>query len=364
MVVDDVMDIKDLFNPGEKKAFPVGTSRCKQTRGICTKSIQPGRDWFMSENSPLHWRIRKDINNKVIIQSQFTTDDTVWSQQHYPWTKAPRPDQRAFGPNTSGLVPSDVRMAPNNPLQKARATELKDALDAVRDRLTDMQWAEAQEMFTRVTTQRTAIRPQDHGAFHVDTLDPDDGKGDHDDDRMLYGRPECVFQSQSHQDAARKKRRVQGHASNPLVVGKFVAYTTYYEDDVKAEHRQPFWVGKISNINVTTEQVQVQCFHTKAMDNLTAKRASYVEWDGEDKTPWVDVTRVLAQFDNLTRRDRLVPAPIRRMIQRGLILYATMDRDKAASKSHVGVGLAMMENAIEDDENEDANTDDEGDGYE
>ena len=119
--VYDVMDIKELFNPGKDDNCPVSVSRVKRLRGIGTKSVQPGRDWFMGETSPLHWRIRRDANRKVFVQSKFTVDDTSWGHAFYPWTdNAPRPNGRSADPGFSGLLPSDVVLAPNNPLSDAQ----------------------------------------------------------------------------------------------------------------------------------------------------------------------------------------------------------------------------------------------------
>ena len=58
-LVHDVMDHKELFNPGKDDNCPVSTSRVRRVRGIGTKSVQPGREWFIGETSPLHWRIRR-----------------------------------------------------------------------------------------------------------------------------------------------------------------------------------------------------------------------------------------------------------------------------------------------------------------
>jgi hypothetical protein len=45
--VHDVMDHKELFNPGKDDNCPVSVSRVRRVRGIGTKSVQPGREWFM-----------------------------------------------------------------------------------------------------------------------------------------------------------------------------------------------------------------------------------------------------------------------------------------------------------------------------
>ena len=52
--VEEVMDVKRLFNPEKKHSFPVGTSRLHQLLGICTKS------------SPLHWFMRKNTKGSRV----------------------------------------------------------------------------------------------------------------------------------------------------------------------------------------------------------------------------------------------------------------------------------------------------------
>ena len=76
-----------------------------------------------------------------------------------------------------------------------------------------------------VTTLRTRELPDGHGAFAADFADPDD---EQEEEHQLYARPTTMFSSQSHQNRAREKRKTQGHASNPIVVGDFLAYTTDY----------------------------------------------------------------------------------------------------------------------------------------
>ena len=111
--IHEVMDIKELFNPGKDPNFAVGTAIVRQLRGIGTKTIQPYRKEFMDETSPLHWRVKKDLNGKAIVQSKFTIDDLSWSAGHQMFdTFAPRPGGRVFAEHTSGVFPSDVGADP------------------------------------------------------------------------------------------------------------------------------------------------------------------------------------------------------------------------------------------------------------
>jgi hypothetical protein len=346
-VVQAVMDVKQLFNPGLKDGLPVGTSRVRQTRGIGTKSIQPGADWYMGETSPLHWRIRKDTNGKVCVQSKFTCDDIMWSNITYPWTEqAPRPDNRAWEPSTSGMVPADITMAPTRPCAAARVIELKAALDGSKHRLTAAQWEQVQLLQQRVVVPREPpVVPDDHGTFAVDQVGSDEEDGEDEEEDQLYARPTTVFQSQSHQNRARALRRKQGHASNPLVVGRFVAYTPNYTTETKDDDKQLCWVGKIINIDADSRQVRLQRYHTSTIKNLDCERnCGYRVWMGPDPKEWIDVTRVLETFD-LTEKRRSVPNNFRRKIQTALLLIATI-RGCAGSVS-VGVGTDLLENPAE-----------------
>ena len=103
---------------------------------IGTKSIQPMRNWFMSETSPLHCRVRKNTENKVFIQSKFTVDDEGWSTAFFPWTAdASQPGDKPWEDKTSGLATTDTTMAPNRVCSEARAKELKEAIDRVKNRI-------------------------------------------------------------------------------------------------------------------------------------------------------------------------------------------------------------------------------------
>jgi hypothetical protein len=266
--VDDVMDIKELLNPGGGP-FSKSSARCCMLRGIGTKSLQPLRDWFMGETSPLHWWIRKDTSNKVFIQSKFTIDDSGWSESFYPWTtKAPRPDDRPWDEKTSGLSPTDTELAPNKVCSEARAKELREALDRVKHRLADDQWVELEEVYERVTTQRLTDFPSGHGRFKVDDRHAEEVIAEDEALPMMFARATSVFCSQSHQQRFREQRRLRGHASTPLEISKYVAYVPNYTDDTPPEQRQDFWVGQIIALGPDTDQLHIRRWHTNPLNNL------------------------------------------------------------------------------------------------
>ena len=258
--------------------------------------MQPGREWFMGETSPLHWRVRRDANRKVFVQSKFTVDDTSWGQAFYPWTDdAPRPDGRITEAGFSGLLPSDVVLAPNKPLSEARTKELRAALQNVRLRLPDAAWEEIQEMLELVTTPRTEVMPGGYGVLAGDFLEHDEERPG--EEAQLFARPTTMFASQSHQARAREQRRTQGHASKPVAVHSFVAYTTHYTAAYPKEKKQAFWLGKVIGVDVEEGKVHLQRWHTGTIDNLNLEKKAtpqYRVWTGRgEKTEWIEVTRVL-----------------------------------------------------------------------
>lgn len=342
--VDDVMDHKQLFNPGKDDNCPVSVSRVRRVRGIGTKSVQPGRDWWMSATSPLHWRMRRDANGHTFVQSKFTCDDTSWGQPFYPWTDAPRPGNRAHDHKTSGLFPADVVLAPNNPLSDARKKELQAAIQNVKHRLTEAQWEEAQELLETVTTPRTTEMPEGHGTLVGDFADLGDVQ---EEEAHLFARPTTVFASQSHQNRAREQRKTQGHASNVIVTDKFIAYTPHYAPTYPKDKLQKFWVGKVRSVDADEGQVEIARWHTNTVDNLEGQingtnSAKYRVWTGKGPTQeWIDVSRVLEVFD-LTPK-KIIEKKYLRLIRTALVLVETM-RANPEGAPDVAVGHDVFEN--------------------
>ena len=368
--VDDVMDVKELLNP-EGGPFPVGTARCKMLRGIGTKSVQPLRDWFMCETSPLHWRVRKDKSNKVMIQSKFTFDDQGWSVGFYPWTdNAPRPDDRPWDEKTSGLISTDTKLAPNKVCSEARAKELREALDRVKHRLNDNQWAELQDVYKLVTTPRRAAFPPGHGRFNVDDRHAEGEDDEVDDDGPqpeMFARATSIFHSQTHQQRFREQRQLRGHASTALEIDRYVAYVPDYTDDTPPEMRQDFWVGQIIELGPDTGQLRLRRWHTTPLNNLTHPRANYRAWTGGGATTeWIENCRVLEQF-KLTARGKLIEARVRGSIKNAIALHEACI---SGAVPDIAVGMDLLENPnprpaighLSDDEAEDdGNEGDEGD---
>jgi hypothetical protein len=275
--VEDVIDIKALLNPANADNFPTATARCHRTLGIGVKSVQPMREWFMAATSPLHWRMRRDIDRKVFVQAKFTVDDIAWGEAHYPWTNAPRPGKRVFEADTSGLIVEDLTYAPNKPLIATRAAELEVSLKDVKHRLSTDDWTKLQAALTRVTTPRHTTAVGVLGELKgMDMTEEEDFK---DEDAVLTIRPHNLFASAAHASHARELRKTQGHASKPLVVGNFVAYVVDYEDGMAAEKCQDFFLGKITQIDIASSQVEY--------GNITPQpsKTCNLRWQSTSSTP-------------------------------------------------------------------------------
>jgi hypothetical protein len=126
-------------------------------RGICTKELKPGRERYMSESSRLHWKIQLDCYGHVFLQTKATRDDELWSEAVYHWgTIAVRPEGRSCDINASGLLPSDLRIAPRKRLANKRTVELTRTLGGAQHRLSNLHWEELQATFTTLKNPPTA----------------------------------------------------------------------------------------------------------------------------------------------------------------------------------------------------------------
>ena len=101
--------------------------------------------------------------------------------------------------------------------------------------------------------------PDGYGVLGGDFLEHDEEQPG---EAQLFARPTTMFASQSHQARAREQRRTQGHASKPLAVHSFVAYTTHYTAAYSKEKKQAFWLGKVIGVDVEEGKVHLQRWHT------------------------------------------------------------------------------------------------------
>ena len=340
VVVDAVMDTKSLFNPTHDTAFHESTAICHRTRGCCTGTIQPGRDWFMGPTTALHWRMRRECNNSVIMQVKHTCDDEAWSQSFYPWTtEAPRPNNREFIPGSSGLLPSDLTLTARAKVMTAtRTAELQLALEHVRLRLSADQWAEAQAMFTRVSTPTDPQPlPPGFGKFKKD--DFEETGVNLPPARVMMARQHTVFESQQSQNAGRAQRKVQGHASETLMVNNFIAYPCNYPPETNDDDKQDFWVGQIVVIDPENLSVTVNKWYTSRLRNATDLDTAYKRWSRKsDGTTTVLIEDILETF-KLTPKNRIA-APRRRHIKQSIILHNTNTNPTRPVDLAVGYDIA------------------------
>jgi hypothetical protein len=308
--IDDVGDLKALLNPSGLATFPVGSSRIRRFVGCCTKVLPKERANFMYETSPLHWQFRKDTAGKVVIQSKLTCDDRQWSEMTYPWTtSAPRPDDRAFEPDTSGLRPSDLRLAPRRPISADRRAELKRALSSARFRISEPDWRSVEAAWKKMLgdDQPAPSRsPPNAGLFIGESDDPEQRQPEPAPVQPMAMRPQSrLFTTTNLANKDRENRKKRGRADTDLVIGKMITTTGNYSEECLDEHKQDFWVAKILDLVHNEELVHVQWFNTGQLQNAT-KKAQYRVWTGQHPREWIPISRVLHQFEALTEKNKMI----------------------------------------------------------
>ena len=331
--IDDVMDWKRLLNPEHPKEFPVKTARCRMMRGLCTKSFpktNSAANYHMNECSPLHWRILKDAEGHTFFQSRHTVDDPrdQWSEPVYHWdTDAPRPHDRFHQKNESGLLVTDLEIAPVRILKERRANELRNALAGARPRLSDEEAAEFDKVYELLVNPPPVESPVSHArwTFH--------GEGKYDvtseNPPVMEVRlpANLVYRDQNDQNEARRQRR-EGVDASKLLIGNYVAYKVLYTDETKAEDRNDFWVGCIVQIDKKDGLVRIKTFHASQRKNLNtgSNRAQYKAWTGRGQHEWLPTDRLLLKFDGLTGKGRISMKTLRRI---GNVLSAASAAEEA-----------------------------------
>jgi hypothetical protein len=336
-MIDVVIDMKELFNPGGVRQFPVASSRVRWMSGCCTKVFPPvSSRFFMQMTSPLHFWIRIDLTGKVFIQSKLTCDDAQWSMQHYPWTPtAPRPDDRPFKEGYSGLRPSDLRTAPQKFLSAKRATELEKSMPAVRHRLSQLQWDEVSRTYASLQVD-SFLQFKDvlnDGLFMGETDDPLEREPVQSEEEVvgMFLRPESrIFENTNRQAIDRENRKRRGRADTELIIGNLVAVTVNYEEQVPIESRNDFWVGKIVNLDHANRDLTISYYNTGTVRNVTNNRAKYRAWTGAWPRDTMSIGRVLYTFDKFTPGMQII-SHTRRAIRAAMDLP---DSDDEAADIH------------------------------
>ena len=348
-VIEDVLDHRELFNPKLDNAFPKSTARCNLLRGVGTKSLPNAESsWFMTPSTPLHWWLRLDLDQNVIIQTRHTVDDNLWSNQSYMWnTQSPRPEERQVVGQSSGLLATDLQLAPSRVLKDTRRLELSRALDRIRKRMKPDEWKQLIDLLKRVATprQRRAC-PDAIIQFNGDNISLDD-KPDDEEDAIIPVRQTSMWPNLSSQNAARTIRRANGFTANNLVVGHFVAYTCSYTEDFEESQKQECWLGCVKELakkdDENSNTVRIKRWHTNKLENIscpTGASPTYGPWAGNRKEPaeeWIDPERILFQFPKLTTQKRIAQN-VRTRIQTALQLYKL---NKAQPTDPYAVGSAV-----------------------
>ena len=280
----------------------------------------------MYATSPLHWLFSKDLNGKVYIQSKLTCDDDKWSMQHYPWTDAPRPNNRKFEQGTSGMRPSDLSLCPANPLSDRRR-ELKQAMKKVQFRITKEEWLKVLAVFNFLRDdkhlEQLELAPVPNGGLFLnETDDPLQFRNPRrQTSQDLFLRdPSRIFDNTNQQAIDRENRKARGRAKSALIVNNYVALTVNYVPETRPQDRQDFWVGRILQLNKQQRMVRIQYFNTGCTKNLTGQQAKYHPWlCNVDGITWIDVDCVLHTFEEFTPTG-MISAPDKRIIKHALAL--------------------------------------------
>ena len=325
-VIEDVLDHRALFNPTLDSTFPKATARCDALRGVGTKSLPNATSsWFMGPTTPLHWRLRLDLEHQVIIQSKHTVDDPHWSNIQYIWnTQAPRPEGRVVVGKTSGLLPTDLQLAPSRELKPTRRVELANMIEKIRSRMTNPdEWKELVNILSRVGNPRgRRACPDAVIQFSGDMCDssfrrrcnPEDSEEEeHSEEPVIEIPRTSMWPNLSTQNAARSLRTALGFSANNLVVGHYVAYVGEYTNDTKEEEKQESWIGAIlrlaHNDDENDNTVEIKRWHTNKLDNMSSSvNPTYGPWPHSTKHPaieWIDPQRILFQFPKLTKGKRV-----------------------------------------------------------
>ena len=172
--ITDVGDYKKLFNPTGASTFPAATARVKRALGISTHELLPGHELFMEATSPLHWKFSRVLpTNRVVVQTKLTGDVVQWSETFTVWNSgAPRPDNREHEDGFSGLLPTDLRLAPQRPVDATRAAGLQKSLEGCSSRLTAEAYAEWEAIVQHVINpdDHSDQRPDNSGRFCIEVL--------------------------------------------------------------------------------------------------------------------------------------------------------------------------------------------------
>ena len=226
-----------------------------------------------------------------------------------------RPGGREFVPGTSGLRPSDLRVAPRKKLQDTRIKEIRATMGYARRRIPDADWPKLAAMMDDVLSdvhddgQRL---PEGRGLFPGETDDPavsneaDSAR----EARALSLRPTGrVFMNTNLQAIDRAQRQDRGRANTDLLVGNFVTCKTNYAETVPKTKKNDFWLAKIVEVDLDTKELKINWWNTSTINNRATRGvARYRSWTGKGRSEWITIDRVLHTFESLSQKNNMIRA--------------------------------------------------------
>ena len=342
--LNEVGDIKELFNPGKAETFPVTRgSRVRRLKGCCTKTASCETKAYAGELSALHWRIRKDTNGNAYFQNRHTIDSAKWSESYRMWN-----DGEGHTTMRSGLCPSEVRQCPPKHLAETRQAELRSDMAAVAKRLSQDEAQDFNDVVEDLCGEQqfeVDMPPMDHrfecerhevvrgnGAAAAASGKAEKEAAEWKAPLPMLMAPRLIYQNQNDVENERASHKKRGNENDiSLVVNWFVAYTPNYTRSVEKHKRQAFWLGKIVSLYPKEQKVLIERWNTgvvKVLENGTSAKYKAYTGSKADKitSEALPKDRILLTFQHLHAgkdTNAIIKALDRRRIQEALTLRAS-----------------------------------------
>jgi hypothetical protein len=248
---------------------------------------------------------------------------------------------------TSGLLPTDLQVAPSRELTATRRVELAKSIEKIRPRMKKAdEWQELVNLLKRVgDQQKRRTCPDavfqfsgDMFTLHNETEDSEEAEP------IIEVRQTSMWPNLSTQNAARSLRTALVFSANNLVVGHYVAYVGRYTNDTAEDMKQECWVGEIKSLAHNTDDndniVEIKRWHR--LDNMscdTRVNPTYRAWQHSRDQPtleWIEPQRILFQFSDVTQHVR-VQSKYRKSILAALQLFK-LNKQQPSDPTTMGLG--------------------------
>ena len=257
---------------------------------------------------------------------------------------------------TSGLLPTDLQLAPSRELKPTRRVELANMIEKIRSRMTNPdEWKELVNILSRVGNPRGRRACPDaviqfSGDMYTLHADPVPEYSEEEEEPVIEIPQTSMWPNLSTQNAARSLRTALGYSANNLMLGHYVAYVGEYTIATKEEEKQESWIGAIlrlaHNDDENDNTVEIKRWHTNKLDNMSSSvNPTYGPWPHSTKHPaieWIDPKRILFQFPKLTPKKR-VHQKYRTPI---LAAITCRELDKQQPTDPATMGLGPEQNAL------------------